>query len=59
VSDHYPVELVIQSASGPVRVGAFNVENVGVMKIRKILARTKMGKPEVVDILVKVVATSS
>jgi len=50
VSDHYPVEVVIQSASGPVRVGAFNVE---------IFGRTKMGKPEVVHILVQVVATAS
>ena len=50
MSDHYPVELAIQTASATVLVGAFNV---------KIFGRTKVGKEDVLNILVQVVASSS
>jgi len=46
VSDHYPVEVLIQSKSGPVLVGAFNIQ---------VFGRTKVGKEDVLSILVKVV----
>ena len=46
MSDHYPVDVLIQSKSGPVRVGAFNIKTFG---------QTKVGNQDVLDILVKVV----
>jgi len=46
VSDHYPVDVLIQCKSGPVRVGAFNIQ---------VLGRTKVAKEDVLSILVKVV----
>jgi len=46
VSDHYPVDVLIQSKSGPLRVGAFKIQ---------VLGRTKVGKEDVLSILVKVV----
>ena len=49
MSDHYPVDVLIQTESRVMRVGAFNVRILGV---------TKMGKPEVVAILVQVVTNS-
>ena len=45
MSDHYPVDVLIQTTPCVLRVGAFNVEILGV---------TKIGKQDVVDILVKV-----
>ena len=44
------MEVLIQTASRVLRVGAFNVEILGV---------TKMGRPEVVAILVQVVSNFS
>ena len=49
VSDHYPVEFLMQTASRVVRIGAFNIEILGV---------TKMSKPDVVAILVEVAVNS-
>jgi len=49
VSDHYPVDVLIQSTLGPVRVGAFNIKTFG---------QAKVGNQDVLDILVKVVLIS-
>jgi len=46
VSDHYPVDVLIQSKSGPLRVGVFKIQ---------VFGRTKVGKEDVLSILVKVV----
>jgi len=50
VSNNYPVEVLIQTASRVVRVGAFNAKTLGV---------TKIGKPDVVAILVQVMTNFS
>ena len=50
MSSHYPVEVVIQTTSGAMLVGAFNVKSFG---------KTKVGKEDVLNILVQVVAHSS
>jgi len=46
VSDHYPVDVLIQCISGTVRVGAFNIKTFG---------QAKVGNEDVRNILVKVV----
>jgi len=47
VSDHYPIELLIQAASCVLRVSAFNI---------RIFGQTKVSKADVLNILVQVVA---
>ena len=49
MSDHYPVDVLIQCISGTVRVGAFNIKTFG---------QAKVGNQDVLNILVKVVLMS-